>query len=169
MRVSLDGENIGKLPLDRLLLPIGAYEIRATRPEFFSFSTSVIVAQFNEAYVEVSLQEKPKAPAVVLSTLFPGGGQVYQGYQVKGLLLLLGSAALAYTAYTRNMDFEGDYDHFISARADYLQASSQSEITSTTEIYESSYDVMKVSERSRNESLLFLGLVWTVNLVDVAF
>ena len=169
IRVSLAGEDIGQLPLDRLLLPIGTYELLARRPEFISSSKSVIVDHLNEASVEFSLQAKPKAPAVALSTLFPGGGQVYQGYQVKGLVYMLGAAALAYTTYTLNTDFQSDYDNYRSARADYLAAGSQSELASATEIYESSYDSMKASERSRNGMLLALGLVWTVNLVDVAF
>ena len=168
-RVMIGGTSYGRLPLDRMLLPVGEYNLVVRKPEYFSYENTISIQEDREETVSFSLNKKPKAPALALSSIAPGSGQLYQGYNGKGLLFIISTIGLGYFAYEHQMSFLTDHDDFKAKQDDYRNAESLADIEAAKLLMEQSYETMTDSERLRNVIFGVLGSVWMLNIVDVAF
>ncbi|MFC1547218.1 PEGA domain-containing protein [Candidatus Neomarinimicrobiota bacterium] len=168
-RIALDGNVLGKLPLDRMLVPVGGHNVVVTKPEYFSYRTEVEVRENSEAVVRFQLNPKPRTPALVLSAVIPGGGQLYQGYRAKGLAFLASAVVAGTMAFSQQSSFTEQRDEYDVRLEEYQQATTSEEIETRRAEVNTAFDAMKDAERSRNIFAGVLGVVWVVNLVEIRF
>jgi hypothetical protein len=168
-RILLDGNVMGRLPLDRMLVPVGGHQVVVSKPEYFSYRTEVEVRENSEAVVRFQLNPKPRTPALVLSAVFPGGGQLYQGYRGKGLAFVATAVVAGYMAFSQQGNFVENRDEYDARMEEYQQATTSEEIEARRAEVTTAFDAMKDAERSRNVFGGILGLVWVVNLVEITF
>ena len=116
---------------------------------FFLFFTNINSISEVEQEVEKKedrVVEKSPTKAVILSLLFPGGGQFYSHRYIKGIIMGGVEIFLGYMAYNENSIFEkeGDYSH-IEKRNRYLWYLGGVIIYSMTDAYISAhfYDFKK--------------------------
>ena len=168
-QVIIDSKNYGYLPINKIELPTGSYQLDFTKPEYFPYSEQVQIEENNESVLEFNMKKKPKLPALAASLILPGTGQLYQGYRKKGIVMFLGVAGLAYFAAQSEISFRADVDTFEADRAIYRAAGDLNEIEAARLNMETSFNAMKESERSRNTLWGLLAGAWTINILDVAF
>jgi hypothetical protein len=168
-RIALDGNVLGLLPLDRMLVPVGGHQVVVTKPEYFSYRTEVEVRENSEAVVRFQLNPKPRRPALVLSAVIPGGGQLYQGYRGKGLAFLAGAVVAGTMAFAQQANFSENRDEYDARLEEYDQATTSEDIAAAREEVNAAFDAMKDAERSRNIFGGILGGVWIINLVEITF
>ena len=168
-RITLDGDVLGKLPLNPMLVPVGGHEVTATKPEYFPYKIEVQVRENSEALVQFNLSPKPRGPALLLSAVIPGSGQLYHGYFGKGAAFLAGAAAAGALVFTQQAVFVEQRDEYDVRLEEYQQATTSEEIAAAREEVNSAFDAMKDAERSRNIFAGILGGVWIINLVEITF
>lgn len=168
-RITIDGEFLGRLPLNPTLVPVGTHEVVATKPEFFSYETQVQVQQNGQALVQFNLSPKPRGPAVILSAVIPGSGQLYHGYYGKGAAFLVGAVAAGAMVFSQQAAFVEQRDEYDLRLEAYDQATTSEEIAAAREEVNTAFDAMKDAERSRNIFAGILGGVWIINLVEITF
>jgi len=168
-RVIIDGQYYGKIPIDRVLLPTGEHNLFIRKPEYYPYRDKVLIQREKEAAVNFSLRKKPKLPALALSALLPGSGQLYQGHTGKGLLFVISVMGVAYYAYDCQAEFLEDYDLFKIRRTEYRNADELDDLEATRVRMEVSYSIMKESERARDLMFGLLAGAWVINIVDVTF
>ncbi len=166
--VRLDGRMMGRTPLDRLQLQMGLHRLSLTKPEHYRYSTEVAVEYDHITTVNYALKRKPRGPAVALSLLLPGGGQLYHGHR-KGVLYLAAAAAVGYLGYASHVAFADEYDNYQALLDDYNHETYPAVAKQKMAAVQSSLDTAKGHELRRNIMLGGLGAIWTVNLVDIAF
>ena len=167
-KVRLDGQVMGTTPMERLQLQRGSYQMSLTKPEYYRYSAEVAVEYDHITTVNYTLKRKPRGPAVALSLILPGSGQLYHG-QKKGLLYLAASAALGYLGYDSHIALAAEYDNYQTLLKDYNQATDVVLARQKMDAVQASFDKAKELELNRNIMLGALGAIWTVNLVDIAF
>lgn len=155
------------LPHEKVRLPVGRYQLTASKPEFFAFDTSFTLTNVKETAITVSLEKKPQGPAVVLSTLLPGSGYMYLGRPAKGFLYLVSTLALAVVAYQSHADFLNHDRDYRANLQDYRNATDQTQISALRDAAGDSYDAMTESLRSRNLMAGIMGAVWAVDLLHI--
>ncbi|UCH09206.1 MAG: PEGA domain-containing protein, partial [Fidelibacterota bacterium] len=168
-RISIDGAYVGQLPLDRQRQIVGQHEFKATKPEFFPYTTQFVVNSSQEAAVSFRLQRKPKRPAILMSVVLPGSGQLYQGYRGKGLLFLIGTAATGFLAYDSYSRFVEDRDLYEQKRREYRNAQEADEIQRLRGEMQERFDAMELSRQSQLLTTGLLGAVWVINLIEITF
>ena len=82
--VKVNGEEIGKIPTEKLALTYGEYHISISKPGFFSTDESITINNEYDFRHNIHLEPKSKLSAGLYSTLLPGSGQVYSGRPLKG-------------------------------------------------------------------------------------
>ncbi|UCD37148.1 MAG: PEGA domain-containing protein [Fidelibacterota bacterium] len=168
-RISVNGKFLGSLPLDRVQLAVGSHEFKATKPEYFPYTTQVTVSREAEAQVSFSLQNKPRRPALLFSALVPGGGQLYLGYRNRGLLFLAAAAVSGYLTYNQFAAYMENKDSYESSHDAYYNAGTLEDIDSLRRTMETDHEAMISSARSLNIMAGVLGGVWLANLVEIYF
>ncbi|MFB0515764.1 MAG: PEGA domain-containing protein [Candidatus Neomarinimicrobiota bacterium] len=166
--VRLDGKIAGKTPMDRIPLQMGSYQLRITKPEYYSYKDTATILSDHETALNYTLKRKPKGPAVALSVVMPGGGQLYHGYR-KGVIYLGAAMGIGYWGYTTHRDFLDHYDTYQERLDDYNRETNVEIALEKMEAVQESFDSMKQAEKGRNIYLSMLGGVWIINIVDIAF
>ncbi|UCH63244.1 MAG: PEGA domain-containing protein [Fidelibacterota bacterium] len=167
-KVRLDGRTLGSTPLERLQLQMGLHQLSLTKPEHYRYRAEVAVEYDHITTVNYTLKKKSKGPAVALSLVLPGGGQLYHG-RMKGLLYLAASAALSYLGFTSHMDYADEFDNYQTLLDDYNSETDPTLAKQKMDAVQASFDKAKELELNRNIMLGSLGAIWTVSLVDIAF
>ncbi len=168
-QVNIDKKNYGYLPINKIELPTGRYQLDFTKPEYFPYSQQVQIEENNESVVGFSMRKKPKLPALAASLIIPGTGQLYQGYWKKGIVMFLGAAGLTYIAAQNEIAFQADVDTFEADREIYRAARKLGEIKAARIKMESSFNTINRNKGPRYTILGVLAGVWTINILDVAF
>ena len=168
-KVRLDGRTLGRTPLERLQLQMGLYPLSLSKPEHYRYSAEVAVEYDHITTVNYTLKRKPKGPAVALSLILPGSGQLYHGHVIKGLLFLVAAAALGGLGYDSHLAFAEERDNYQTLLDGYNHETDPTLAKQKMDAVQASFDKAKELELSRNIVLGALGAVWAVNLVDIAF
>ncbi len=167
-QVKVSGRAVGSTPMEQHPLQMGPYDLKITKPEYYSYSSQMVVQYNHITTVDFSLKKKPKGPAVAFSLVVPGGGQVYQGYK-RGLVYITSAVALAYLGFSSHQDVNTFHDQYDSRLADYNTAPDEETATPLAAAVQESLDAWTDAEDSRNLMLGALAGVWVVNIVDIAF
>ncbi len=116
-----------------------------------------------------SVSPKTTKGAVLRSTLVPGLGQHYSGYNKRSIiypaleLLMIGGIAWANSQYNTTID---DYDVI---KIDYLNSVSDEQINLNRDLMLSTFDDIESYENQRNYFIIAAVGVWIVNILDAAF
>jgi len=116
--------------------------------------------------IDLSLFPKSKKTTMLLSTFFPGTGQLYSGSTRRGLffmILTVGLAVSLYDNYGYHHDALSDIDQ---SRVEYQNAKTLSEIDRTWNIYKQD---VRWENRTQNLIIIYgstLGVTWIVNMID---
>jgi TolB-like protein len=167
-RVRVDGDMVGILPVENVRIQMGAYGIKAAKPGYYTFKSQAVVAENHTTTIDYTLKPKPKAPALIFSSVLPGSGQLYHGYK-RGILYLAASLGLGYLGFTAHVDYLDERDNYETLLTDY---NSETDIESALQkkaAVEESFDLCKELEMQRYLFFGGLGGVWLVNIIDVAF
>lgn len=168
-RVTINDQYYGILPLSRIELATGDYDVEIRKPEYYPYTEQLRIEDGIESTIDFSLIRKPKLPALAASMILPGTGQLYQGYRIKGSMMFLSVAGLAYFAAQGEISFRANMESYEADRAKYLAADELGEIEAARINMETSFNSMKKSERSRNTIWGVLVSAWAVNILDVTF
>ncbi|MCH7574692.1 MAG: PEGA domain-containing protein [Candidatus Marinimicrobia bacterium] len=166
--VKIDGRSVGKLPLERLALPVGEHTFSAAKPEYFRYQGRFSISEAAGTDLSFQLQKKPKAPAFAMSLVLPGGGQSYLG-QKRGLLYLAAAAGLGYLGYASHTAVTTHQNDYNTRLADYNQETDLTKMAGKRTLLEESFDAMHAASDQRDMMLGALGAVWAINIIDVAF
>jgi TolB-like protein len=168
-RIALNGEKIGRLPLDKQALPIGTYTLTARMPEYHALMKGLEIGENQETALTIQMDQKPRFRAIALSGLFPGTGQLYMGYRFKGLVLMLCSAALAYEGYREHNDAVSAYQKYKRNLDIYNSMDSGASFGYIREEMKHDFSVMENHLHERNLLWATLGGLWFISLVDISF
>lgn len=168
-KLILGGKVIGTLPVERYSHPTGQYSLVVKKPGFKAGQYPVNLIHQQETTVSVSLEQKSKMLALLLSGVVPGTGQMYQGSTFKGLLFLVagvGTGYLAYNEYTAFQNYENDYNSELTL---YNQEKDPALFKSRKEAVNATFKQMQTAEKNINTYLMAFGGVWTLNLLEIVF
>ena len=138
------------------------------KPNYYAFKSLTEILDGRTTHIAYDLRPKPKAPAVMLSTVLPGGGQLYLG-QRHGSALVLSSALVAFLSYRRHTIFLRHQRDYESRLLDYNAEIHVDIAHVQRQQVQRSFDKMKVAEGRRNFRLKLLGGIWAINLLDIVF
>ncbi|MCH7663474.1 MAG: PEGA domain-containing protein [Chloroflexi bacterium] len=167
-RVLIDGKAMAMTPTEELLLQVGTYSVVLQKPNYYAFKSLTEILDGRTTHIAYDLRPKPKAPAVMLSTVLPGGGQLYLG-QRHGSALVLSSALVAFLSYRRHTIFLRHQRDYESRLLDYNAEIHVDIAHVQRQEVQRSFDKMKVAEGRRNFRLKLLGGIWAINLLDIVF
>lgn len=167
-KIAVNWQNLGKAPITKYALAVGEYQFTATKPEYASFRQKVAITENAPLEITYSLKPLSQTRAFFYSCLIPGGGQIYQKYNVKGILFLAATAFVGYSTLDAHQDYLNRKDLWIEKRDTYNRNLTKPELW-PTQLRElnTAFDQMKEVEKTRNLWLGGLGLTWTVNIVEI--
>lgn len=128
--VTLDGDQVGRLPLEGPLdLESGLHLVRVSHAGYRSYETAVeILSPDSEQSVEVWLLPLERRVAVVSSLFLAGTGQLYLGREKTGwTFLALQLAAVSWAVYAEN-EFQAASTDFERAQREYQESVTDEEI-----------------------------------------
>ena len=167
-RVNIDGKSWGRLPLDRISLPVGEHQLKVTKPEYYPYKTGFNITEQEATNLSFELKRKPKGPAMGLSLVVPGGGQMYHGHK-RGFLYMAAAAALGYLSYAAHVETVDNRDTYNSRKEDYDNETDLNLIAQKRAAFEESLDALQQAAQNRNIMVGAFGGVWLVNVIDIAF
>ena len=169
VNVLIKGENFtkqfDKLPLRKLELEYGEYEIAISKAGYYDFRQRVTIRQ-PQINLPVELNKKSKPRSVLMSLFLPGTGQIYMGRQAIGYPLLglsvvsVSSSVFTFIKYNQFNNAYSDY------RDKYHSATKPEDIENYYRLMLKNYNDMK---NFRNYFLISAGVtagVWLFNLID---
>ncbi len=135
-------------------------------------SAGYVVAQDEESFIREAVVSK--RDAVVLSTLFPGLGQMTQGQKVKGITFFLGEAASLIIAInshenysTKQKTFDRDMDVFNKLAV--IPGKTHVEASRLYKDLKDQNDELNNLNTYRNTAIVVAVGVWAYNVVDAIF
>jgi len=167
-QIRLNWRRIGASPLQDSL-EVGKYQLTISKPEYHPLKQTIKIT--NELPVTVNYALKPMAKKAVLkrSLIFPGFGQFYQKYPLKGLAFAASGLALAYLAVDAQVNYSDRKNTWLDTRNIYNHNLTQPELwPQQLDDLKKTFDKMKDLEKRRNIFLGGLGIVWSLNLIDIA-
>jgi hypothetical protein len=168
--VKLDKTIIGKTPIRDFEYPVGDYQLTISKPEFITFQETVSLSNGQPVTVDYQTQPIPKSKPLLLSVVLPGSGQLVQHRKIRGLIFLAATVGMGYLANNAQSIYKDDLADWENKRDIYNNNVTQPELWQTQkQAVVDAYDILKDSESKRNLILGGLGLVWTINIIDIIF
>ncbi|MCH7806931.1 MAG: PEGA domain-containing protein [Proteobacteria bacterium] len=167
-RIKIGGKTMAKTPTENILIQMGTYPVAISKPAHYTFTANPTVLYDHITTVDYTLKLKPRAPALLLSLILPGSGQLYHGYG-KGWLFSAVSVGLGYLGYAAHLDFVDQNDLYLTRLADYDNETNIGAAAEKRVVVQETFDLLKEYEARRNLMFGGLGGVWLVNVVDIVF
>jgi len=168
--VSVGSQKIGKTPQADIPLAVGNYLLKITKPDYLTYKQSFEITHDKISSIDYKLSPVSKKKAFTYSLFIPGTGQLYQNRKFKGISILAASLGLAYLSYDSHSIYINQKDDWITQKDIYNANISQPELwESQRSAVQSAFDQMKETESKRNLMIGGLGLVWTINIIDIIF
>jgi len=168
-KLTLGGKTIGILPLNRISHSTGQFSLVVKQPGFSTGKYPVNLLTGQEVNIDVNLKAKSKTTAMLLSGILPGAGQLYEGNNLKGIVLLgaaLGAGFMAFNEYSTFHDHEKEY---LSNLDLYNQETNPAMFVMQKQAVDKSFNNMQTAEKGVNTFMLVFGGVWSLNLVEIIF
>jgi len=167
--VYINRHKIGSTPISSHSYPTGEYILKVKSPGFYPAEEPFTLTPDLDYKYFAELEPKSKRKAVLLSIVLPGAGQVYQGYSLKGIGLMSGTLLTGWLAVQGSQDFDQSRSDYEMKIDDYNAEQDPVEWESKKAIADQAFNTMKDDELSYQLRLALLGLLWTVNLIEVSF
>jgi len=137
-------------------LNLADYYLGASRPEMTVSGQAV----------SFRLRPLKKKGMLARSLVFPGWGQRYAGYELRGKLYsIAGQVAVAALLATEDDYLRKSFD-YERAKVEYSESRSEAEIPALRRAVIDCFNELRDARNLRNLSLAALGGVWVMNLVD---
>jgi len=166
-RVSIDGHDLGMLPLSPRSLPAGVYEVQCKARGYEPLTQSVLVP---EGDAMVHLRLRPLAlsrnRALTGSLLYAGLGQWYSGARLRGWAYFTGKTVGLLTALTGELGRSTREADYTNALRTYQQAVEPDQIAFWRRQTDQAYQDLTAMEDLRNTGLLLAGGAWLLSLLD---
>ncbi len=147
---------------------MGTYALAISKPAHYTFRANATVLYDHITTVDYVLKTIPKAPAVVLSTILPGSGQLYHG-QKRGLFFLAASVGLAYLGYNEHLILQDNERRYLSYLQEYNNETDIDAALQKRALAQFRFDAMLTAGRQRDLYITSLGGLWTINILDIVF
>lgn len=168
--VSSNYKKIGTTPLINKSLTLGDYQLKITKQGYQSLKSTATITENKTTEIPYSLELVPKGKSLLLSLILPGSGQLYQGYNLKGLTFLVTTIFIGYSTYESQQKFSDQKGVWEEKRDEYNHNTSAPNLwPQQRQAVQDAYDKLKKNEQTRNLWLGGLGLVWTVNVIEIIF
>ncbi|MEX0610208.1 MAG: PEGA domain-containing protein [Balneolaceae bacterium] len=155
-----------KLPVEIESLPFGTYNITVSKPGFKTHREELTFNTFSGSMVLVDeFEPKTKGKAFFRSLFIPGTGHGYLGKGGRGFLYFLGSAAAIGYSVKSYLEYQENYDLYITDRERYLSASSN--FVSLRDTYATSYENAQVSKDNLVLGLTVLAAIKGLETFDL--
>ncbi|MFA4907871.1 MAG: PEGA domain-containing protein [archaeon] len=168
--IKLGRQRIGVSPIIDHQIETGVYQLVIAKPKYAVWQQKIEISAESPTEINFTLKPLSKRKAVARSVLFPGIGQFYQRYPLKGFVFSAASLALAYLSLDSQMEYADCKDVWTKKRDAYNHSTTQPDLwPAQLNALNSSFDKMKDTEKRRNLFLYGLGAVWTINLIEIAW
>jgi len=156
-------------PVNEFPLETGEYPIIINKPGYKEFYRNTLITADNLTTLDYKLEQLSLGKALLYSGLFPGMGQIYQGDKIKGLIFAAAGLVTELFVVGSQIMYVNNKNDWIEKREAYNQNLTQPEKwpQQLKELNES-FDRLKTVEDIRNGSLGAFGLIWTINIIEVA-
>ena len=169
-KLYVDKTFFSKLPVQSMPLSAGEHLIKIKVPKYKTYYDRIIVNQGRENILNYQMDKKLKAPAVFLSLVVPGSGQIYLGKTMRGLFWMAATAytgALVFDAHNDYLSHSDDYDANLVI---YNSNTSQPELWEEQKYrVQQSFDGMQDANQQRMIFGAVMGSVWSINVIGVTF
>lgn len=165
--VSIDGVELGVLPLAPLELPVGSHEVRSQARGYEKLTQALDVSD-PTAVMHVRLRMLPlrRSRAVTGSLLYAGLGQRYAGADLRGWVYFAGETIGLMTALGGELSRANEEDEYINAIRNYEAAVSAGQINRWRQEADAAYQNVQDMEDVRNTGLMIAGGAWLLSLLD---
>lgn len=161
---------LGKTPIANHELPVGKYEIIISKPAYSPIEKSIEIKANKYSTINYSLEPMPKGPAFLFSLVIPGTGQLYQRHTVKSAIFFIMASGLTYLSYDAHNNYLNHKSSWQDAKQTYNNNLTRPDLwPSQRQKVLDTYDSMKDMENQRNMYLGGLGVVWSINIIDIIF
>ena len=167
-RVTVDGRDVGTLPLDGpLILEAGRHDIVAVRPGLETMAVEV-VAETETQVLNLHLRLTPlsRRTAVTQSLMLAGSGQRYEGRPTLGWILTGVEAAGLLTALLSEMTAQNHEDEYLLARQMYEESFDADDLAYYKAKMLDEHDSLTRALDLRDAALLAAGGAVVVSVLD---
>lgn len=169
-KIKLSGLDIGQSPLVDFQYPVGDYNLVISKPEYQKYFRDIRIDNDNPLNIDYQLEPLSKSKALVFSAIFPGAGQLYQRHSARGLLLMASALGAGWMIMDTHSQFLDDKDDWMTKRDLYNNNIDQPELwVSQKEAATNAFNVMKDTQKKQYLYIGALGLVWSINVLDIIF
>ncbi|MFC2170819.1 PEGA domain-containing protein [Calditrichota bacterium] len=165
-RVSLDGKDLGRAPINDMIVDVGEYRINLQRDGYKAGGKQIIhVSHDTDSQVEFNLTAKPMPRGIQRSILFPGLGQIRHKRKLQGVLYALGEVtALSFVGYSI-YDFNSKVEDYNTASEAYEIARSQN-VEAAYDAKIVAYDDIETAETMVMMAGITAGTIYIWNVLD---
>ncbi|MFA4907805.1 MAG: PEGA domain-containing protein [archaeon] len=167
--IKLGRQQIGVSPIIDYQIETGVYQLLIAKPKYAVWQQKIEISAESPTEINFTLRPLSKRKAIARSVFFPGMGQFYQRYPLKGIVFSAASLALAYLSFDSHIKYADCKDVWTKNRDIYNQNTTGLEWAEQKKALYLSFDKMKDAEKKRNYFLYGLGAVWTINLIEIAW
>ncbi len=167
-RVTIDGQDVGTLPLDGpLTLELGRHDVVAALPGMETMAVEVI-AETETHVLNLHLRLTPlsRRTAVTQSLMLAGSGQRYEGRPTLGWILTGIEAAGLLTALLSEMSAQNHEDEYLLARQLYEESFDANDLAHYKAQMLDEHDSLTRALDLRNAALLAAGGAVLVSVLD---
>ena len=161
--------DIQQLPLDYFELKYGVYNLKAFKKGFESERETVTIRQQQTEKLEINLKKKSVKKALKYSFYFPGGGQVYAGSPLRGLLYAATSVTMGTLIGQEIGTLKNEKDLMDQYYSNYQSAITPDIINSTWDTYNSQVNVVNDKQ---TQLMIFTGVFfgsWITSIIDAYY
>lgn len=166
-RVTIAGsDQTYTLPASEITLRPGDYTVEVKAKGYSSWRQTVTLADGDNQTIPVVLRPKSRVGAGIISLIIPGGGQYYSRRSFMGTVMLLGSAAAGYLAFTEFNNYNTVTDEHAILQRLYDQAVTSQDITTYRQQLLVKADEMSSARDKLVSMTTVLGAIWAINVLD---
>lgn len=166
-RIYIDREQIGQVPFTAYLA-LGNYDYQIKKAAFYSVSSNFSVSKDMTTIYLPPLKPMPKSRALLLSTIFPGLGQIYFG-ELKGFVFAYASIPQVISGFKAYKKYRSQSQVYHQAMTAYNDEPNPGMATRLRSKAEQELNIMMQNYDEYRYSLWALGGIWTVNIIDIVF
>lgn len=168
-KVYINNKYAGKFPQIDYQNILGSYSIKIEKPGYKKHRDVFEITNDASRKLQFHLKPKPKLPAMILSSVVPGTGQISRGFTWRGLFFMAAAAGVGYLTALEYIDYDNKHNQYINDLNQYETQSDLNKIKSDKERVFSSFDAMKTQETMLNNYLYAAGAVWSINILEIVF
>lgn len=167
-KVYINNKYAGKFPQIDYQNFIGTYSIMIEKPGYNKYQDVFEITSEESKQLKFHLKPKPKLPAIALSTVIPGSGQIVRGFTKRGLLFLVVATGVGYLTAVEYMDYDSKHTHYLNDLDRFKNQTDLNMVESDKEKVLISFDEMKKQETVLNNYLYAVGAVWSINILEIS-